>query len=95
MPVCLVLQWQSSQEVISIDFLCVWGRRDDSIVCIAGGYDAIVCIVLSDKAKQDVRGVWESWKELSVGPLLSQADSHGVTCVELEAVPGLSAVLSD
>ncbi|KAK4512380.1 60S ribosomal protein L38 [Mucor velutinosus] len=66
-----------------------------AVVPGAGGYDAIVCIVLSDKAKQDVRHVWESWKELSVGPLLSQADSHGITCVKLEAVPGLSAVLSD
>lgn len=94
MPVFLVLQWQSSQEV-RIDLSCQMCGYGDSIVCIAGGYDAIVCIVLSDKAKQDVRHVWESWKELSVGPLLSQADSHGVTSVELEAVPGLSAVLSD
>lgn len=93
MPMFLVSQWQLFQEVsVKIYFLCV---QSDSIVCIAGGYDAIVCIVLSDKAKQDVRHVWESWKELSVGPLLSQADSNGVTSVKLEAVPGLSAVLSD
>jgi phosphomevalonate kinase len=49
---------------------------------------------LSDKAKQDVHQVWQSWKELNVGPLLSQADSHGVTSVKLDTVPGLSAVLS-
>ncbi|KAI8097953.1 ribosomal protein S5 domain 2-type protein [Gilbertella persicaria] len=60
----------------------------------AGGYDAIFCIVLSDQSKRDVRQVWQSWKELSVGPLLSQADSNGVTSTNLDRVPGLSLVLS-
>jgi phosphomevalonate kinase len=59
----------------------------------AGGYDAIFCIVLSEKSKRGVRRVWESWKELSVGPLLSQADSHGVTSVKLNSVRGLEATL--
>ncbi|KAI8048454.1 Phosphomevalonate kinase [Thamnidium elegans] len=60
----------------------------------AGGYDAIFCIVLSNHSKQLVRKVWESWKELSVGPLLSHADSNGVTSVSLATVPGLSDILS-
>lgn len=60
---------------------------------LAGGYDAIFCIVLSEKSKRGVRLVWESWKELCVGPLLSQADSHGVTCVEMSSVHGLEAIL--
>lgn len=59
----------------------------------AGGYDAIFCIVLSNQSKQDVRKVWGSWKELSVGPLLSQADSNGVTSVSLNSVPGLANIL--
>lgn len=59
----------------------------------AGGYDAIFCIVLSNESKHGVRKVWESWKELSVGPLLSQADSNGVTSVTLESVPGLAKTL--
>ncbi|CEG81497.1 hypothetical protein RMATCC62417_15694 [Rhizopus microsporus] len=60
----------------------------------AGGYDAIFCIVLSDAAKQEVRKVWQSWKELNVGPLLSQADSNGITCPKLNEVPGLFNVIS-
>lgn len=59
----------------------------------AGGYDAIFCIVLSNRSKHLVRKVWESWKELSVGPLLSHADSNGVTSVSLASVPGLSDIL--
>ncbi|KAI8372445.1 Phosphomevalonate kinase [Blakeslea trispora] len=59
----------------------------------AGGYDAIFCIVLSDQSKSNVRQVWQSWRELSVGPLLSQADSHGVTSVQLNSVPGLAQLL--
>ncbi|GAA5811687.1 hypothetical protein MFLAVUS_005128 [Mucor flavus] len=59
----------------------------------AGGYDAIFCIVLSNHSKHLVRKVWESWKELSVGPLLSHADSNGVTSVSLASVPGLSDIL--
>ncbi|KAI8644857.1 ribosomal protein S5 domain 2-type protein [Parasitella parasitica] len=66
-----------------------------AVVPGAGGYDAIGCIVLSEKARKDVCLVWESWRELSVGPLLSQADSRGVTSMELRDVPGLSAVLGD
>ncbi|KAI9483232.1 MAG: Phosphomevalonate kinase [Benjaminiella poitrasii] len=60
----------------------------------AGGYDAIFCIVLSEKSKQKVYNVWESWKELNIGPLLSRADSHGVTSVKLDDVPGLASVLA-
>ncbi|CEP10758.1 hypothetical protein [Parasitella parasitica] len=65
-----------------------------AVVPGAGGYDAIVCIVLSEEAKKGVCLVWESWKELSVGPLLSEEDFQGVTSVALDNVPGLSAVLT-
>ncbi|KAI8086227.1 ribosomal protein S5 domain 2-type protein [Halteromyces radiatus] len=47
----------------------------------AGGYDAIFCIVISEKAKQGVRQVWEQWSGCSVSPLLCQADSNGVTMI--------------
>lgn len=60
----------------------------------AGGYDAIFCIVLSNTAKDNVRELWAAWNELSVGPLLSHADSNGVTSVTISSVPGLSRVLS-
>ncbi|KAI9027180.1 phosphomevalonate kinase [Phycomyces nitens] len=60
----------------------------------AGGYDAIFCIVLSEKAKQEVHQVWKGWSALSVGPLLSKEDSQGVTLVKLADVPGLAANLS-
>lgn len=49
--------------------------------------------MLSDKAKEGVRQVWKSWKELNVGPLLAQSDSNGVTSVTLDSVPGLSKVV--
>ncbi|KAI9252638.1 phosphomevalonate kinase [Sporodiniella umbellata] len=61
----------------------------------AGGYDAIFCIVLSKEAKQRVRDVWKSWEKLSVGPLLSQADSNGITQPSLEDVPGLARFLAE
>ncbi|KAG1146192.1 hypothetical protein G6F37_004856 [Rhizopus arrhizus] len=56
----------------------------------AGGYDAIFCIVISERAKRDVRALWKSWKELSVGPLLSEADSNGITSPQTNQIPGLS-----
>ncbi|KAI8987155.1 ribosomal protein S5 domain 2-type protein [Pilobolus umbonatus] len=58
----------------------------------AGGYDAIFCLVVSEKAKEEVYHVWEHWKELNVGPLLAHSDSNGVTIEELNCVPGLSSV---
>lgn len=44
----------------------------------AGGYDAIFCIVISQDAKAQVHSLWQSWKELNVGPLLAQADDKGM-----------------
>ncbi|KAI7859009.1 ribosomal protein S5 domain 2-type protein [Circinella umbellata] len=59
----------------------------------AGGYDAIYCIVLSEKAKETVRNVWSSWKEMSVGPLLAQADNKGIAKISVESVNGLGRFL--
>ncbi|KAI8139296.1 Phosphomevalonate kinase [Fennellomyces sp. T-0311] len=59
----------------------------------AGGYDAIFCIVLSEQAKQTVRKVWSSWTEMSVGPLLAQADNKGITATTVESVNGLARFL--
>jgi phosphomevalonate kinase len=46
--------------------------------------------VISERAKRDVRALWKSWKELSVGPLLSEADSNGITSPQTNQIPGLS-----
>ncbi|ORZ01481.1 ribosomal protein S5 domain 2-type protein [Syncephalastrum racemosum] len=59
----------------------------------AGGYDAIFCFVLSEKAKSEVRKVWAAWKDMNVGPLLAQADDKGMSQVALEDVRGLSEIL--
>ncbi|KAI8992041.1 Phosphomevalonate kinase [Mycotypha africana] len=59
----------------------------------AGGYDAIFCIVLSNKSKKQIFELWESWKELTVGPLLSRSDSDGLTTVDIDTVPCLSTIL--
>ena len=60
---------------------------------LAGGYDAIYCIVLSEKAKDTVRNVWSSWKEMNVGPLLAQADNKGIAKTSVESVRGLGRFL--
>ncbi|KAI9490158.1 ribosomal protein S5 domain 2-type protein [Zychaea mexicana] len=59
----------------------------------AGGYDAIYCIVLSEKAKESVRKVWSSWTEMSVGPLLAQADNKGIAKASVNSVNGLARFL--
>ncbi|CDS10713.1 hypothetical protein LRAMOSA11199 [Lichtheimia ramosa] len=59
----------------------------------AGGYDAIFCIVISQDAKAQVHSLWQSWKELNVGPLLAQADDKGMEAVALESVDGLARLL--
>lgn len=59
----------------------------------AGGYDAIFCIVISQDAKVRVHSLWQSWKELNVGPLLAQADDKGMEAVALESVDGLARLL--
>ncbi|CAO3642840.1 unnamed protein product [Cunninghamella blakesleeana] len=48
----------------------------------AGGYDAIFCIVLSEEAKDGVHKIWEQWSLCSVSPLISQADSTGITNID-------------
>ena len=66
---------------------------DIKCVCVAGGYDAIFCIVISEEAKLKVRSLWQSWTELNVGPLLAQADDKGMEAVALESVNGLARLL--
>ena len=75
------------------EFLHIARRR---LTCLAaGGYDAIFCIVLSERAKVGVRKLWAEWTELSVGPLLARADvSQGAMEVDINAIPGLKQALS-
>lgn len=54
---------------------------DSLIVCnVAGGYDAIFCILAGEGAREKLLAVWEKTK--SVTPLLSSATSKGVTSEE-------------
>ncbi|TPX58081.1 phosphomevalonate kinase [Powellomyces hirtus] len=60
----------------------------------AGGFDAIFCIALSDAAREQVEGVWKSWTEMAVAPLLSRESNAGISRIESESdVPGLSDAL--
>ncbi|KAJ2747539.1 phosphomevalonate kinase [Coemansia sp. BCRC 34301] len=53
----------------------------------AGGYDAIFCVTLSQAASHAVEGVWSSWEEMSVGPLLANQASGGVRTLDIGAYP--------
>lgn len=55
----------------------------------AGGYDAIFCIVLSQEAKENVRKLWTSWKEMNVSSLLAQADNKGAMQISIDTVKEL------
>ncbi|KAL1926439.1 hypothetical protein VTP01DRAFT_5768 [Rhizomucor pusillus] len=55
----------------------------------AGGYDAIFCIVLSQEAKENVRKLWTSWKEMDVSSLLAQADNKGAMQISIDTVKEL------
>ncbi|RUS15435.1 ribosomal protein S5 domain 2-type protein [Endogone sp. FLAS-F59071] len=59
----------------------------------AGGYDAIFCIVLSADAAREVERVWQSWTEMSVGPLLAQEDFVGARVEKVEDVAGFNNVI--
>ncbi|KAF9971013.1 phosphomevalonate kinase [Actinomortierella ambigua] len=48
----------------------------------AGGFDAIFCIVLSDKSRQEVEKIWAEFKEMSVGPLLCSESTEGGLVLE-------------
>jgi len=54
-----------------------------SVLLLAGGFDAIFCIVLSDAAKEAVSSVWSGFQEMSVGPLLCTESVDGGLVVEL------------
>ncbi|KAF8940917.1 Phosphomevalonate kinase [Dissophora ornata] len=49
----------------------------------AGGFDAIFCIVLSEKSRKEVERVWSDFKEMSVGPLLCKESAEGGLLVVL------------
>lgn len=59
---------------------------------LAGGFDAIFCITLSDEASAQVEEVWRTWSEMSVGPLLASEDSNGARIEDIEKVNGLAEV---
>ncbi|KAJ1855365.1 phosphomevalonate kinase [Coemansia sp. RSA 638] len=59
----------------------------------AGGYDAIFCIVLSQASGNAVERVWSEWTEMSVGPLLAKQASSGVSILDSELYPSLTAML--
>eukprot|EP00842_Homolaphlyctis_polyrhiza_P005529 jgi/Hompol1/5978/HPOL_002134-RA len=44
----------------------------------AGGYDAIFCIVLSDDARKNLHGLWGTWSETQVVPLLNSEATAGL-----------------
>lgn len=56
---------------------------------LAGGYDAIFCIVLSKEAKENVRKLWTGWTEMNVSSLLAQADDKGAMQVSIDTVKEL------
>ncbi|KAJ2460537.1 phosphomevalonate kinase [Coemansia sp. RSA 2424] len=59
----------------------------------AGGYDAIFCVTLSPAASHAVEEVWSSWEEMSVGPLLANQASGGVSTLDVAAYPEISSHL--
>lgn len=66
---------------------------DLPLTLTAGGYDAIFCIVLSADAARGVERVWQSWTEMSVGPLLAKEDFVGARVEKVEDVAGFNKVI--
>ena len=61
---------------------------------LAGGYDAIFCIGVGDTFSSQIEKLWNSWKEMSVGPLLSRESSKGYAIEQINNIPGLSKCLN-
>ncbi|KAJ2155889.1 phosphomevalonate kinase [Coemansia sp. RSA 552] len=59
----------------------------------AGGYDAIFCVVLSQEAGAAVERLWSGWTEMSVGPLLANQASRGVSVLDPAQCPGIQTRL--
>ncbi|GBC09345.1 hypothetical protein RclHR1_08790006 [Rhizophagus clarus] len=60
----------------------------------AGGYDAIFCIGLGNTFSSQIEKLWDSWEEMSVGPLLSRESSKGYMIEQINNIPGLSGCLN-
>ncbi|CAI2170126.1 17748_t:CDS:2 [Funneliformis geosporum] len=60
----------------------------------AGGYDAIFCIGIGDAFNTRIEKLWNSWEEMSVGPLLSKESSKGYMIEQISEVSGLSKYLN-
>jgi hypothetical protein len=82
----------------------------DYVFCAAGGYDALWILVLSpsptqSSAEEQVRALFNSWKEMSVQPLshkaclhtpaseASQQEKKGLAQHQLEEVAGLAEAI--
>ncbi|CAG8733555.1 14145_t:CDS:2, partial [Funneliformis mosseae] len=60
----------------------------------AGGYDAIFCIGMGNAFNTRIEKLWNSWEEMSVGPLLSKESSKGYMIEQISEVSGLSKYLN-
>ncbi|RIA82680.1 phosphomevalonate kinase [Glomus cerebriforme] len=60
----------------------------------AGGYDAIFCIGIGNSFSSQIEKLWNSWEEMSVGPLLSRESSKGYMIEQINNIPGLSKSLN-
>ncbi|KAJ2376361.1 phosphomevalonate kinase [Coemansia sp. RSA 2607] len=59
----------------------------------AGGYDAIYCVVLGDKAAREVGDLWARWGEMRVAPLLAAQASGGVRLLDPQEFPEATSAL--
>ena len=72
------------------------------MLLVAGGYDAIWLLVFDpeecpelDRPSTRVEGVWSTYKELSVSPLLaSESVAKGARVEELDGIPGLREIVN-
>lgn len=62
----------------------------------AGGYDAIVLLVIDSPHVVDaVERTWAEWREMSVCPLSAMQSDGGIQLERLEGVKGLEERLSE
>lgn len=47
---------------------------------LAGGFDAIFCIVVNENCASKVREFWASSEEFTVCPLMCEVKNTGMTC---------------
>ncbi|RXK37041.1 phosphomevalonate kinase [Tremella mesenterica] len=62
----------------------------------AGGYDAIVLLVLDHpEVIRRVEDIWEGWTEMSVCPLSARQSDGGLRVEDVDQVPGLKQALAE